>query len=122
MTIDDQKASKKFVCASELARVFKSMICLFLTTSFLFLNMKSEPGLLDDEPYLTESEAALLLEEQTLGPVTPMNFTAESSNMIEEDEASDNPVGSLQAEPVIWVNFLAILCNIVTLINLLFEA
>lgn len=45
MTPDDQKASKKFVCASELARMFKSMICLFLTTSFLILNIK--PGHLD---------------------------------------------------------------------------
>ena len=54
MTLDDQKASKKFVCASELARVFKSMICLFLTTSFLFINMKSDGyGLLmmEDEGY-----------------------------------------------------------------------
>lgn len=51
MTPDDQKASKKFVCASELARVFKSMICLFLTTSFLFLNVKhfSKEELSDDD-------------------------------------------------------------------------
>jgi len=56
MTVDDQKASKKFVCASELARVFKSMICLFLTTSFLFLNMKSDQGIMDDEPFSVEDE------------------------------------------------------------------
>ena len=41
MTLDDQRAAKKFICASELARVFKSMICLFLTTSFLFLNLRT---------------------------------------------------------------------------------
>ena len=52
MTLDDQKASKKFVCASELARVFKSMIGLFLTTSFLFLNMRNDNGLMmEDENY-----------------------------------------------------------------------
>lgn len=42
MTPDDQKSSKKFICASELARVFKSLICLFLTTSFLVLDLDNK--------------------------------------------------------------------------------
>ena len=41
MTSEDVKTSKKFVCAAELARVFKSMICLFLTTSFILLRLKA---------------------------------------------------------------------------------
>ena len=43
MTNEDVKTAKKFVCAAELARVFKSMICLFLTTSFVLLRLKNPP-------------------------------------------------------------------------------
>ena len=40
MTNEDIKTSKKFMCAGELARVFKSMICLFLTSSYILLRFK----------------------------------------------------------------------------------
>lgn len=40
MTNEDIKTSKKFMCAGELARVFKSMICLFLTTSYILLRFR----------------------------------------------------------------------------------
>ena len=40
MTSEDIKTSKKFICAGELARVFKSMICLFLTTSYILMRFK----------------------------------------------------------------------------------
>ena len=40
MTSEDIKTSKKFMCAGELARVFKSMICLFLTTSYILLRFQ----------------------------------------------------------------------------------
>ena len=40
MTMEDLKSAKKYICAGELARVFKNMISLFLTTSYVLLRIK----------------------------------------------------------------------------------
>ena len=89
MTPDDQKASKKFVCASELARMFKSMICLFLTTSFLILNIKPGSSQLDstavqEEENFTEKNFDDVEQEELETPVLQPSFetaveTAENS-------------------------------------------
>ena len=40
MPVEDIKSAKKYICAAEMARVFKNMISLFLTTSFILLRIK----------------------------------------------------------------------------------
>ena len=71
MTSEDVKTSKKFVCAAELARVFKSMICLFLTTSFILLRLKTTTLKTKDEDRL---------------PIIPMDGYTDFTPLFGDDE------------------------------------
>ena len=114
MTLDDQKASKKFVCASELARVFKSMICLFLTASFLYLNFKDDLT----DPDKNHEEAAPQRDESL--PLSPIELLTNSRSAHLDDAKDAGPW--FFARQTFWVGCMALLCLLVTVLNLLFEA
>ena len=99
------------------------MICLFLTTSFLFLNLKSDYGLMSDEELLFDEDDNNGIGTDD-GPTLMELYTGTVPDPVEKNVAMIDTDGSgfFLTEAAFWVNFLAIICNLVTLVNMLFEA
>mmetsp|Transcript_6467 Transcript_6467/g.7553 ORF Transcript_6467/g.7553 Transcript_6467/m.7553 type:complete len:153 (+) Transcript_6467:88-546(+) len=123
MTPDDQRASKKFVCASELARMFKSMICLFLTTSFLILNVK--PGSMDSPSASSpvQGEDIHYLEDPAEMAADQTGVFKDSAYAFDDSMATEEH-SQFQSSPEhsVKLNMMAIICLVVTVLNMFFEA
>jgi len=84
------------------------MICLFLTTSFLFLNVKHALPDSDDIDGIGE-------------PVDPFSDFLNQKKLAEE-AAMIEETAIFFMDEYFWINFLAVACNLVTVVNMLFEA
>lgn len=108
--------------------MFKSMICLFLTTSFLILNIKPGQGQLSGEATIPTSPEELVraasldadtepaLMETAAMFVEPVIFNSTAINDAMVDEVF------FVQEQSFLINLMAIMCLIVTVLNMFFEA